>query len=240
MRIFPTTRMFNPVNRGLAAIGRKWQELGARWTREWRNSSINSFRNQLDGINKSLVLTSVFLGVALLIPIIFGNIAFSVAGLFVAHWICVPMSVMGFVLQLGIVNYYLDTVHRDTFVFWDDTRVNRFYTFCGKVTFWMAVAYFVMVMFWISSFFWSTIFISPLLINMIALKLMVMDMYWFPVCIGMVFASWFRLYINKFRLFLLDEDIRRMQNQYDRNTDSMQEDITEDELIDYKLQRMGL
>lgn len=221
-------------------IKRKWQELGTRWAREWRESNLTRFQRTLERVNSSLVLVGI-IGILLLgVPIVWGTAVFSISAAFVAKCVCFPMIVIGLVSQVGINKFYLDNIHRDTTVFWDDTRVNRFYVFCGKVTFWMAVAYIVMVIFWISSFFWSTIFIPPALTYMIALKLMVMDMYWFPVCIGMVFASWFRLYINKFRLFILHEDIRRMENRYDRESGSMVEDVTEDELIDYRLQRMGL
>jgi hypothetical protein len=221
-------------------IKRKWQELGFRWTREWRTTTIDSFQGSLELLNTSLVMVGLIGGLTLIVPIMWGTIPFSVAGLFVAHWICLPTAITGFVLQLGLNKGYLDRVRRHTNVYWNDTRVDRLKYVLTRLTIWMTVLYLSMFLFWLSSPLWSSIFIGSLLTDLIAVKMLLVGVFWIPVCLMQVFVTSLNMWVAKFRVFILREDIREIENRYDRQSDSMQDDVTDDELLDYKLQRMGL
>lgn len=240
MRIFPTLRIFNPVNRGLAFIGRKCTDLKNRWLHDWRDTSVYNFGEFISNLASVLFWGSVI--VNLLSSFTAMGIGTVVAQVWVGYVLCtlvLPSFFIGLVLFLWY-HFYLRGLDNDV-KWWTSAKARKWSHLFARITVYLFVAYVLGLVLVLLSMYSGTLFIPAVAINVVALKNLLIGLYWLPVCLLMPLASWTGMTLKKFEL-----DLTRYENHILRSRDdnvyrgSMSDWSNDDELLDYKLERLGL
>ena len=184
------------------------------------------------------ILNLVLIGVALGLGTLNAFPMFTVWLSYVGFTILTPSACIG--LSLLIVHkFYLMKLDTDA-QWWTYQKAEKFSQFMWRATIWTTISYLVVLLFWASAPLHASIFAASFLPNVVALKLLILDLFWIPMCLAMVASSWTNLFFTKFKYYLRMIEFERLENREARSLGSMGDWCDEDEILDHKLARMGL
>jgi len=157
---------------------------------------------------------------------------------YVGACILTPCALIG--LTFLILHWFYLKKLDDTVSWWTVNKVTNVSHFLTRTTLWSTIFYVIFLVFWASAPFHGYIFIASFLPNLVAVKSLILDMFWIPLCIIMPTAIWLNLFFIKFKWHMRHEELERIINREDRSTGSMGDWANDDEILDHKLARMGL
>ena len=219
-------------------IKSKWQGFKDKVTRDFHNTTIYNFR---EFIRELATVMNVGCGVS--------NICLMGLAAFVGGSVGVWFSYVGFCILtpacfIGVALAIWELLHLrklDTDAqWWTYQKAEKFSHALFRATLWTTVDYIIVLLFWVSAPLHASIFAASFLPNVVALKLLILDLFWIPMCLAMVASSWTNLFFTKFKYYLRMIEFERLENREARSLGSMGDWCDEDEILDHKLARMGL
>ena len=158
----------------------------------------------------------------------------------VGFTIFTPATFIGFSL-LAFHKFYLQKLdERDRW--WTYRRAEKWSKFLWRATLWTSVFFFVFLIIMATQPFYGYIFNPTFLPNVVAVKLLIGELFYYPACVLMPLTSWTNLFFTKFKYYLREGEEQRIRDRDtpDRNVGSMNDYADEDEIWDMKLARLGL
>ena len=224
-------------------IKSKWQAVKDKVTRDYHNTTVYNFTEFISNCGVVFGTGAGLLNIVI-IGLSFGMVALNIFPM-VAVWLsyvgfCIltPSSFIGLTL-LVIYATYLRKLDNEI-PWWTRRKAEKWSHVIWRMFLWTIILYCGFLLFWVSAPIHSSIFAASFLPNVVAAKLLILDLFWLPLCVFMPTLSWTNLCFTKFKYYLRMVEFERLENREARSTGSMGDWADEDEILDHKLARMGL
>ena len=237
--------MWSKIKAGFRWLGTPWRAVKSKWCDEWTHYSIIDFKNFTDNVGGALC------GVALLsvaVSCIIALISLVAPIPVILTWlqyylltIMLPSMVMlmGCIALTKHISWWRNN-HNSHAVYWNEHRVKKYKHFFKRAMVWSWVFYVTGIVLLSMSAWGPFVFTASFWPNMFAVRLLFYDIVWFPTCLFMIFSSWMHLCFTRYTLHLSRMELDRLYARQDRNTGSMPDNVDEDDIWEYKLERLGL
>ena len=226
-------------------IKTKWRNLKTRWNDEWINYSVSSFDmtvERIGGISAitfigTLILGGIILGVNALNPIPLGIVY--IQAFYMGFGI--PNAVLLFSL-VGITKYLERWKRRNGYgaTWWSERKASKCLHFFRRAILWTFIFYITFALIMMLGTFGAFLFNPAFFIYVLTMKLLIIDLFWIPICVIMPLMSWSMLVFTKFKYYMRRHELIRIEERTDRSSGSMPEYADEDDILDCRLERLGI
>lgn len=224
-------------------IKSEWCSFKRNQIDQWNDYTIYDFRrfiNVMGNVSCTILLiTLVALFGGSLIAAIWSLPLFAVW----LEYYLLTLGLPNFILFFGFLvldRHVAKWCDRDA-IYWDESRVNKLEYFWGRAFLWTYILWFICGVILTVPLWGHPVFTPVFLPNVVAVNLMVKDLFWLPTIISMLTSGCMQLFTSRYKQRLYRDEIRRMMNREKRRRGgSMPDTDDEDVLLDHKLERLGL
>ena len=183
------------------------------------------------------IASAFFYGIGLFI---FPYTTFTVTAAFVFDAISIPLAFMSVVAMFSDA-WFSKLRRQGVRDYWDSDKAHNFGNFLLHISWGMNIWWIIMMLFVISTGFMDAIYLPELHADVMAIKMIFSEIFLFPTVMIMLFCSMSSLFFSKLSLRILRSDIERLRRRESRDRGWCLEDsATEDDILDAKLERLGL